>query len=227
MDVITLAMVNGLKKKGGVGYVGAATIYPVTTVQCVASSDENEGFLAIIERVTVTVGETYTVTFDGQKYTCICQGADGYYAVGNPSVMGSGDDTGEPFVLLFTPELDVISATTEGTHTFSITQETIHQIDPKFIPGAVLQTVTLATEIPKSESVSLSAEDSALLTDAANKGSVFILAFPFDGTSVKAVPVRADIDEITVYMITFATTVIQFVKPLTNDGIWTVSSAEP
>lgn len=47
------------------------------------------------------VGQTYTVTFNGKDYTCICRDYDGYRMLGNNAIYEYDDgittDTGEPF----------------------------------------------------------------------------------------------------------------------------------
>lgn len=49
----------------------------------------------------LVVGQTYTITFNGVDYTCVCKNYDGYRMLGNNAIYefdnGNTIDTGEPF----------------------------------------------------------------------------------------------------------------------------------
>lgn len=47
---------------------------------------------------TLTIGETYTVIWDGVEYTCECLDIETMPAVGNPAALG-GEDNGMPFAM--------------------------------------------------------------------------------------------------------------------------------
>lgn len=69
-----------------------------------------------------TVGDTYTVTWDGIVYECTCVDFDGSLIIGNLSIINSGSDTGEPFVMgVFNGNgITIITEDTSASHTFSI-----------------------------------------------------------------------------------------------------------
>lgn len=53
------------------------------------------------DKINLVVGQEYTVDFDGTTYVCICadgEGVPGY--IGNPMIIGLGENTGEPFCIL-------------------------------------------------------------------------------------------------------------------------------
>lgn len=102
----------------------------------------NESLVDITE--PLAVGNTYTVTFDGVDYKCVCREYDGYYMLGNNAIYeydnGDETDTGEPFAV--EAEGDSLQLTwylqNDGEHTASISQakekEIIQKIDKKYLP---------------------------------------------------------------------------------------------
>ena len=84
-----------------------------------------------------TVGETYKVYWDGAAYECTCVDVGGLPAIGNPSIVGAGSDTGEPFLMGVAngERIQIVTADTSASHTISIsamTQEIV-KLDPKYI----------------------------------------------------------------------------------------------
>lgn len=84
-----------------------------------------------------TVGETYKVYWDGAAYECTCVDVGGLPAIGNPSIMSAGSDTGEPFLMGVNngEEIQILTTDTSASHTISIsamTQEIV-KLDPKYI----------------------------------------------------------------------------------------------
>lgn len=89
----------------------------------------------------VTAGETYNVLFDGNKYSCT---AFDFYAgtvLGNANMMGMGEDTGEPFVVVIAKEQQMAMAVTKegGEHTIEISglAEIVHALNPEYIPSMI------------------------------------------------------------------------------------------
>lgn len=122
-------------------------------------------------------GKTYTVITDSGTYKTVCKSpsADTKY-IGNAAKLGEGEDTGEPFVSVLAYEnLDgngvwffIFVDSLSGSHVKIVGEETIHPIDQKFIPGAVLPVVELETDIFVNGAI-CSAEESAALTEAVKK----------------------------------------------------------
>lgn len=64
--------------------------------------------------------------------------------------------------------------------------ETIHPIDPKFIPGAVLPVVELST-VATAEGAALTAEESARMDEVAAMGVPIVVSTVVDGIDTKAI----------------------------------------
>ena len=87
------------------------------------------------------VGSTYIVKFDGADYTCTCirLGEEGGPLVlGNLSIAEVGDDTGEPFFIVYGGRWSIASSDSATEHTISISEKqvSISKIDEKYLPTA-------------------------------------------------------------------------------------------
>ena len=82
---------------------------------------------------TLAFGETYQVTWDGTTYECTCAEFEGEAVLGNLSIQGIGEDTGEPFVYGFS---SFYTLDNSASHTISILRMTkiIIKIEEKYIP---------------------------------------------------------------------------------------------
>ena len=82
---------------------------------------------------TLAFGETYQVTWDGTTYECTCAEFEGEAVLGNLSIQGIGEDTGEPFVYGFS---SFYTLDNSASHTISICGMTkiIIKIEEKYIP---------------------------------------------------------------------------------------------
>jgi hypothetical protein len=119
--------------------------------------------------IGLEVGKTYTVKLDSGNYTAVCkeETKDGITArtLGNTSIYGEGEDTGESFLVseVFTAEESVIIIVdrNQGTHAeiIDLAGETIHPIDPKYLPGVCLPVVEITdvSNITTEESAKLTA----------------------------------------------------------------------
>ena len=73
--------------------------------------------------IELIAGETYKVSWDGATYECVCKLIMGNPAIGNPSIIGAGADTGEPFLILPLANnqgTEVYTLDTSASHTISI-----------------------------------------------------------------------------------------------------------
>ena len=89
-----------------------------------------------------TIGETYKVSWDGTVYECVCVSMQGTGVIGNPSIMGAGSDSGEPFAMIVPGIGEILIGSTEASdsHTFSISgfvQEVV-KIDEKYLPDSLI-----------------------------------------------------------------------------------------
>ena len=86
-------------------------------------------------------GQTYTVKWDGTEYECVFfdNGKKAY--LGNASIVGSGEDTGEPFLYDFYQNA-FGTLDTSASHTISIktTEEVVTQMAEEFLPATAKNT---------------------------------------------------------------------------------------
>lgn len=105
----------------------------------------------IAKALILTVGETYTIIYNGVPYDCMCYPGDvlgssfakGGFVMGNFSVVG-GANTGEPFAMVISPSsqmimnLDLTGATSVR---IGIMGEVYHKLDTNFLPVLVVKFV--------------------------------------------------------------------------------------
>ncbi len=87
------------------------------------------------EAFEIIEGQTYIVTWDGADYECVCSiYFSTILALGNKSIYGAGDDTGEPFLYISTGTF--ATHETAASHTISIKRadETVTPIDEEYLP---------------------------------------------------------------------------------------------
>ena len=92
---------------------------------------------------TIGAGEKYRVNFDGETYDCIAYinplDLPTNVYIGNNSIYGGPDNTGEPFMIGYYSEaqkINIATKLTSPTHTVSISRfvETVHTIPQKLLP---------------------------------------------------------------------------------------------
>ena len=95
-------------------------------------------YLALLQSTDIlSVGETYTVSWDGTLYETVCADVDGIPVIGNLSIMGEGSDTGEPFDISQTDLIQIVTLNTSASHTISISRlgvPEVVKIDEKYLP---------------------------------------------------------------------------------------------
>lgn len=108
--------------------------YPTKSVQTITLMEEqevaftsNKGvYVAEVQNAfEIVAGQTYTVNWDGTEYECVAFASDevGGIVLGNLSVAGLGDDTGEPFVYVHIIKGsfgEFVTLNTSASHTISI-----------------------------------------------------------------------------------------------------------
>ena len=92
----------------------------------------------------INAGEKLCVDFDGKTYDCIAysmnlDASDVRVLIGNGSIIGISDDTGEPFLIGYLIEeqsFQIATTLTSPTHTVSISRvaETVHTIPQVYLP---------------------------------------------------------------------------------------------
>lgn len=119
--------------------------YPSKSVQTTTLMEEQEVwftedkgtyFGSPADPVEIVVGQTYIVNWDGAEYECICFEFNNIPCLGNMSVVGAGDDTGEPFVYA-SASGNFVTIDASESHTISIktTEETITPMAEEFLPN--------------------------------------------------------------------------------------------
>lgn len=90
----------------------------------------------------IVVGQTYTVKWDGTEYECVGVVSNSMTLLGNLSITGAGDDTGEPFIYGYS-ETDFMGqfATLDTSESHTISVKTIGEIvtpmAEEFLPAGV------------------------------------------------------------------------------------------
>lgn len=192
MDMITLAMAKAYtdSKQLAKSVVEYKKIVPDTALELWTDSGTGRPTEIIMQSALIE-GNTYRVKTDSGTYTAVCKkvtepeaGVE-MFCLGNLEHFGF-DATSETYgfasyeadgmVVGFIVDYD------NGT-TFSVDEktETIHPIDPKFLPGACLPVVELETAIPvDGVAITLSAKDGDNLTAACEKSPVICIKFNLD-----------------------------------------------
>ena len=117
-------------------YSDDATLYEATVTTSdlggffgyIGQDDEAKDLPALIEE------KTYTVVFDGTLYSCVCSNGSN---IGNLSILGSGEDTGEPFMLVFNAGYMiavVTNDTADTTHSVKVDGPMLKTIDEQYLP---------------------------------------------------------------------------------------------
>lgn len=183
-----------LEKSGQVGRtkIGRKTVWEETTAQTVLLEGMNAYIIPIYGSTGVKAGDKVTVIFDGEQYVCTAVEIDGLVGFGNFGLIGGAEDTGEPFVYSditgsgFTGGL----LTTQGEHTYSasVTVETIHPIDPKYLPkgGVGYEESTVLTHDGNNEGKEVLAGDFpfARIADVIDPTAIVEITMLFNGTTL-------------------------------------------
>ena len=121
--------------------------YPKKTMEAVTLMEEQEVAFALEEgfysaqltnAFEIVVDQTYTVNWDGTEYECVCYAFNSMTVLGNLSIYGVGNDTGEPFIYVYNNQA-VAGFTTNDTsasHTISVkrTEEIVTPMAEEFLP---------------------------------------------------------------------------------------------
>lgn len=120
---------------------GTVTVMAVQEVVFTDDKGKPPYFGYPAEPFEIVVGQTYIVNWDGTDYERICVEFSTIPCLGNLSIAGAGDDTGEPFIYTGGRFLTL---DTSASHTISVktTKEVITPIAEEFLPtGASSTTV--------------------------------------------------------------------------------------
>ena len=137
--------------------------YPSKSVQTTTLMEEqelaftsvgNKGlYMAFLTNVLdIVKGQTYTVSWDGTEYECVCVDDAKTYFLGNRSIMIQGDDTGEPF-FYGQVESAFLTLDTSASHTISVKriEKKVTPMEEEFLPVTALITYDLSTNTYSSD----------------------------------------------------------------------------
>ena len=121
--------------------------YPKKSVQTTTLMEEQELAFAEVNNgvygsflspppLNIVGGHTYTVIWDGVEYECLCADNDKQRYLGNKSIFGNDNDTGEPFLYDYYQNA-FATLDTSATHTISVkrVEETVTPMAAEFIPN--------------------------------------------------------------------------------------------
>ena len=150
--------------------------YPSKSVGTVTLMEEQELSFALYggvytarltEALEIAEGQTYTVNWDGTEYECVCSiFNDTILALGNLSIMGAGDDTGEPF--LYTKSNNGSgfgTLDTSASHTISVktTVETVTPMAEEFLPSEVNELIMNSSTPDSTKKFKITVDDSGTI----------------------------------------------------------------
>ena len=170
LDVTTLALAKSYTNQYG-GSGGGSSVpkpltfdympegYPTKSVQTTTLMEEQElafefskeegVYVALVTNAfKIVKGQTYTVNWDGTEYICVPSLADVGLIIGNLSIAGMGDDTGEPFIYVCNTDGIFGTLDTSASHTISVktTAKTVtpmaYDYMPEGYPTKIVRTVT-------------------------------------------------------------------------------------
>ncbi len=130
-----------------------------------ALNEENGLYMAqITNAFEIVEGQTYTVSWDGTEYICVPSLISIGLAIGNLSIMGAGDDTGEPFVYGYDARHAVgvfFTLDTSASHTISVktTTETVTPIAEEYLPENIATKADVENAQTTAENAQTTAEN--------------------------------------------------------------------
>lgn len=148
--------------------------------------------------IKLTPGKTYLVTVNGIEYNCVAidgtivGGTSDDFLLGNISMTGIGENTGEPFVIMFYHGMGAAIVMFDGSTTATISivdkQSDIHKLDNKFLDLAWLPVTEKGTICIDEQRVivgEIAAQVDWVSEDVANKinngeiqvGDIFVVSF--------------------------------------------------
>ena len=129
--------------------------------ECTVMFGENTGkYLGSLSSTFLPiVGETYKVSWDGTVYESTCTAFGGPLIIGNPSIIGAGSDTGEPFIMRIGSTIKIYTLDTATSHTISISGRTtqIVKINEEYLPD----TVATKSDVETAQTAATNAQSTA------------------------------------------------------------------
>ena len=152
--------------------------YPTKSVETTTLMEEQQvAFTAadyfymaqITNAFEVVVGQTYTVNWDGTEYECVGAAfGEGGHVFGNLSIMGAGDDTGEPFIYVYNTKQAVgmfSTLDTAASHTISVKtgEEIVTPMAEEFLPSEINELIMNSSTTGSTKKFKITVDDSGTL----------------------------------------------------------------
>ena len=116
-------------------------------------------------------GQTYTVNWDGAEYECVGIVFHSVLALGNLSIYGASNDTGEPFIYTYDssqPSAGFTTHDTSASHTISVktAEEVITPMAEEFLPNTLeIDSIIIKSSTTDStKKFKITVDDSGALT---------------------------------------------------------------
>lgn len=170
------------------------------------------------------VGQTYIVKFDGTEYKCSCirfGSEGGPLVLGNLSIPGFGNDTGEPFVIIYSGHWATFSSGSATEHTISISEKqvSISKIDEKYLPTAtnIIPGIAKIQVRNLDTTKSYSTEEIEEIYQSVKSGTAICLI-------TGMVIISVDYSKNAYFKYTFASGQENTIRPV--DGVWSFTNKE-
>lgn len=205
MDILTLAMAKAYTdRKAGYSEPG----------KVLGSGAIDDGWYEGAPTLGLVLGKTYIVSLDDETYTVVCNDAQGF--IGFELLDGYVADS-----------IGVSSGTgwmadgfPDHSHITISTPETIHPIDPKYLPGVCLPVVEIA------DYTALTDAECAALDKAESNNAPIVVKFNFGGIDICCALSRMDAEGITIFSGTQLLLEATWKIVLSNEGGWTMTITE-
>ena len=150
--------------------------YPTKSVQTTTlmeeqqvafEDDKNIYYGPLADAFDIVIGQTYTVNWDGTEYECTgsAYNEKNISYIGNLSISGVGNDTGEPF--LYVPAgRGFNTLDTSASHTISVkrTEEVITPMAAEFLPSEINELIMNSSTPDSTKKFKIAVDDSGAIT---------------------------------------------------------------
>lgn len=154
--------------------MGTAWLLPEQSVTFTPNDGNNIYLSSTLPALDIAGGATCTVTWDAVAYTCVVRELEaGLFYIGNLSIVGDGDNTGEPFFIYDGPDgAGLVTMDTSDSHTVSVS--TIRMVavplDPKYLPSDIGKQLVVRFDYDEGGENFISNKTYAEVLSAINQG---------------------------------------------------------
>ena len=117
--------------------VGTVTLMEEQEVAFSSEGNTGQYTAYLTELLEIAQGQVCTVKWDGTEYELVCSVFNSSLILGNLSISGLGDDTGEPFLYVSAGRALFITFDTSASHIISVktTEEIVTPMAEEFLPN--------------------------------------------------------------------------------------------